>query len=44
MDNSLNIRLNDTSSANRQSVENDKRYNEILRVDIFSVKEKKGKW
>ena len=43
MDNSLNIRLNDTSSANRQSVENDKRDNEIQRVDMFSVKEKKGK-
>lgn len=40
IENSLNIRINDTSSANRKSVENDERENEIIRVDYFAVKEK----
>ena len=40
MENSLNIRVNDTSWAYRQSIENDKRKNKILRVDLFILKEK----
>ena len=33
----LNIKINDTSSANRQQVKNDIRKNSIMRVDVFSV-------
>ena len=33
----LNIKINDTSSANRQQVKNDIRKNSIVRVDVFSV-------
>ena len=43
MENSLNIRINDTSNAGRKAVENDVRENEILRVDYFTVKRKKTK-
>ena len=43
IDNSLNIRINDTSAANRQAVENDERENKVLRVDLFTVKEIKTK-
>ena len=40
MENSMNIRVNDTSNADRKAIENDIRENKLLRVDLFILKEK----